>query len=271
MLTRLNSLTMLTKSEQALVDKVISLHQQLQQQQSDENAALQQLQSKGTQLYEMKQSETVLQNHKQHSITLVNQSINQLQQQEAQYSKAMHLTQQQISDLKKQIAEQEAIEATKSGDVVEPELRYQDISPQKLYDYVHKRDSVFSLSDIQTICAAGKAYDVNPALLVAITGQEEAFVPSYWSSAPQIRKNPFNVYYSWKWTAMNHPSWTLVDTAQIAANTVRHKLSVPPPMGEDPFTWLNDPHNPWGLYATDRHWSVGVKWFFGDITSYMNY
>lgn len=269
-LSRLNLLATVAKSEKQLLDKVTSLHKQLKQEQSDEHSSLHQLQSKGTQLFNLKQSQVVLQGQKQNSITQVNTSINALQQQEAQFSQQMHLTQNQVADLKKQIAQQEAVEATKAGDIVEANLRYQDVSAQKLYNYVHGWDSSFTLSDIQTICQSAKNYNVNPVLLVAITGQEERFVPASWSAAPEIRKNPFNVYYSWQWTETYRPSWGLPDTANIAANTVRHKLSVPPPVGEDPFIWLNDPHNPWGLYATDRDWSGGVKWFFNDITKYVN-
>lgn len=277
LLSRLNLLSMVTKSERQLVQHLANLQDSLKKQRTQQDAAIHELQLKATQLYQMKLTEVSLQKQKQNSIALVSRNVNILQQQEAKYSQEMHLTQQQITDLKQQIAEQEAIMATKSGNIVESNLRYIPVSAQKLYDFVQQYDvrwygshSAFSVSDMQTIIQAGKNYNVNPILLVAITGQEQAFDPLSWGAAQQIRKNPFNVYYSWQWTEMNRPSWTLVDTANIAANTVRHKLSTPPEYGDNVFTWLNDPRNPWGLYATDRHWSAGVQKFFYAISSYVN-
>jgi len=277
LLTRLNLISAVTKSEQTMVQNVSDLQTQLKQQRSDENSSIHELQLKATELSQMKSQEVSLKSQKQQSIETVSRSINALQQEEDQYSQQMHLTQQQISDLKQQIAEAEAIAATQSGNVVESDLRYQTVSAQKLYDYVQNYDSTyfktpsaFSVSDMQTICNAAQSYNVNPILLVAITGQEESFVPKAWSAWPAIHKNPFNVYYSWMWTNEYRPQWNLTDTAGIAANTVRHKLSTPPPSGEDPFVWINDPKNPWGLYATDRNWSAGVEKFFKSITSYVN-
>lgn len=270
LLGRLTLLATVAKSEKTLLNQVMVLHKKLDQEQSDQRASLHELQLKGGQLFNMQQAEVTLSGQKKHSITLVNQSISQLQQQEAAYSQEMHLTQQQVADLKQQIQEEEAIQATQSGDIVEANLRYQDVSAQKIYDYVtQKYNSTFTLSDIETICQAANDYNVNPILLVAITGQEQDFVPAG-SSAAEIRKNPFNVYYSWQWTMQYRPSWGLSDTAAIAANTVRHKLSVPAPAGEDVFDWLNDPKNPWGLYATNTDWSTGVRWFFNSITNYVN-
>jgi hypothetical protein len=63
--------------------------------------------------------------------------------------------------------------------------------------------------------------------------------------------------------------WThvsLAGPAKIAANALRHKLSVSPPAEEDVITWINDPRNP-GTYTTDINWSYGVKQFFADIMS----
>ncbi|SFV03897.1 glucosaminidase domain-containing protein [Alicyclobacillus macrosporangiidus] len=151
------------------------------------------------------------------------------------------------------------------GDISVPELRYTPIPPEKLYDYVHQRGSIFTLQDIQTIEAAAQAYDINPALLIAITGQEESFVPANWPNAQQIRNNPFNVYHSWQ-----EYNTTLADSAMIAANTIYHKLLNPPPQNEDAIQWLNDPLNPWGIYAEDPHWAYGVEDIFHSIEAYIN-
>lgn len=277
LLDRLNMLSLVTKSDQQLVQQVVTLQKQLDQQRSDETSTIKQLQLKATQLSQIRDQEVSLKAQKQQSIQVVSRNINALQQEEQQYSEKMHLTQQQISELKQQIAEEEAIAASKSGNVVEADLRYRPVSAQKLYDYVQNYDktyfgtpSAFSVSDMETICHAAEIYDVNPVVLVSITGQEESFDPEAWSAWPAIHKNPFNVYYSWMWTNEYRPQWTLTDTAAIAANTVRHKLSTPPPNGEDPFQWMNDPKNPWGLYATDRNWAAGVERFYNMITIYVN-
>lgn len=269
LLSRLTMIATVAKSEKDLLDQVTTLQKQLNQERSAQNASLHQLQLKGVQLYNMQQAEISLSGQKRHSITLVNQNISALQQEESQYSQQMHLTQQQVADLKQQIQQEEAIQATQSGNIVEANLQYQPVSPQKLYAYVQTRHSTFTLSDIETICQAAKDYNVNPILLIAITGQEQDFVPPG-PDAAEIRTNPFNVYYSWQWTVEYRPSWGLADTAAIAANTVRHKLSVPPPAGENVFDWLNDPKNPWGLYATNPDWSAGVEWFFNSISNYVN-
>jgi len=54
----------------------------------------------------------------------------------------------------------------------------------------------------------------------------------------------------------------LADAAQIAANSMRLKLSTPAPSGEDATAWINDPRNPEDLYATDPHWADGVRAIF---------
>ncbi|QSO50113.1 hypothetical protein [Alicyclobacillus mengziensis] len=150
--------------------------------------------------------------------------------------------------------------------IVIPEtyLRYQSINPEALYQYVHQRDSVFSLSDVETIMNAGQQYDINPALLIAITGQEESFIPASWPAAQQIRNNPFNVYHSWQ-----DYNTTLQNSADIAAGTLRAKLSTPPPDGEDPIHWINDPNNPDGAYAGDPNWPNGVEDIFLNIEQYL--
>jgi len=148
--------------------------------------------------------------------------------------------------------------------VTVPQLQYQSVSAQKLYDYVHMQGSIFTISDIETIMGAARRENVNPALMVAITGQEESFVPAAWPDASRIRNNPFNVYVSWQDYNTN-----LADAAQIAANTLAYKLSIPPPDGENPIAWINDSRNPWGIYATDLHWSYGVADILAAIESYL--
>lgn len=141
--------------------------------------------------------------------------------------------------------------------VAESYLRYEPIRLMALYSFLSSGGSAFSLRDVETIVQAARAADVNPLLLIAITGQEESFVPQSWPAAAQIVNNPFNVHVSWQDYNTN-----LANAAQIAANSVRLKLATPPPPGEDAIAWINDPRNPDGLYATDPHWANGVRAIF---------
>ncbi|QQE79054.1 hypothetical protein [Alicyclobacillus sp. SO9] len=272
-LNRLSLISIVGKSEHTLAVKVLGLEKQLKKQRKGQQTQVEQMIMKKQQLTQLQQQEVSLAAQKQQSIVSVSASVNALQQQEQKYSQLMHMTQSQISTMKKAIAQQEAALRSKQGEVTETALRYQNIPPQKLYNYVHSRGSVFTLQDIQTICNSAKEFNVNPALLVAITGQEEAFVPARWGSITRtIAKNPFNVYYSWQYTARAYPSWGLTKTSQIAARTVEYKLSSVPPKGENPIIWLNDlknPRNSVGPYATDRHWAYGVKFFYNDIMNYV--
>lgn len=63
-------------------------------------------------------------------------------------------------------------------DVVPEELRYEEVDKESIIDWLDKKGSYLA-SDyhVQAIIAAGKRYNVHPLLLVAITGQEQSFVP----------------------------------------------------------------------------------------------
>jgi|GEM_PF-3612707 len=141
--------------------------------------------------------------------------------------------------------------------VAQSYLRYQPIRVEALFAFLRAGGSAFTWGDIETIVQAARAAGINPLLLMAITGQEESFVPRSWPAAQQIVNNPFNVNVSWRKYNTN-----LADAAQIAANSIRLKLSTPAPSGEDAIAWINDPRNPDGLYATDPHWADGVRAIF---------
>lgn len=283
-LSRFHIVTLLAQSQKRELDNLRTMNQKLSLQEDKENHTVESIKQQGQELSTLRAQQKLLEQQKKHSLVQTSKQVSSLQSEENKFSQQMHLTQQQVKQLKEQIAEQEAIMNTQSGNVVESALRYHDVSAQKLYDFVQYYDkqhigysSAFSVSDMNEIVQAGKKYDVNPILLVAITGAEESFVPtrfpvhSYWAGEVKyIHKNPFNVYYSWMWTKMNRPQWTLADTANIAANTVRHKLSTSPRYGDSAFEWLNDPRNPWGLYATDRAWSKHVAYFYEAISTYVN-
>ncbi|KPV42706.1 hypothetical protein [Alicyclobacillus ferrooxydans] len=150
------------------------------------------------------------------------------------------------------------------GDVTVPELRYKAVNPVQLYNYVHARQSLFTLQDMQNLELAAKTYDVNPVLLLAITGQECSFDPVWIDHAAERHNNPWDVFHSYA-----DYNTTFSDSANIAANTLRHKLSTPPPPGEDAIQWCNDPSNPWGAYAQDSQWAYGVEDIFANIEAYI--
>jgi peptidoglycan hydrolase CwlO-like protein len=262
-LSRVASISAVTQREHDLVKQVAALQRQLEHDQHQQQANAQSLVAKGRHLLQLKQTKLSLEQRQQHSLVLANRGLASLQSRQSQLQMKIHLTREQLKQLEEQTREQERIIATQSGDVVIPELRYHDLSVDKLYAYVQRQGSTFSRADIETICEAGRRYDVNPALLLAITGQEQAFVPPG-PDADLIRNNPFNVFYSWQVY-----NTSLADTANIAADTIRHKLSVPPPHGEDAILWINDPHNPWGIYATDPNWAYGVRRFFHSIMAWV--
>jgi hypothetical protein len=150
------------------------------------------------------------------------------------------------------------------GNVTVKELQFVPVDPQKLYDYVHARGSLFTLQDMQDLVAAAQRYNVSPVLLLAITGQECSFDPYWIDHAEQRHNNPWDVFHSY--TDYNT---SFADTANIAANTLAHKLSTPPPPGEDAIQWCNDPRNPWGIYAEDPHWAYGVEDIYNSIMRYL--
>ena len=115
------------------------------------------------------------------------------------------------------------------------------------------------------ILRAARRHNVNPGVLVAITGQEQSFVPT--GDDPRIAKNPFNVYGCWCKTTI-----PIEESAEVAAGTVAHRLlCVPEKQGSNLVVWINSFANPCvkkeGVYAEDRHWGVGVALLFRDTVA----
>ncbi|GMA65673.1 hypothetical protein NZD89_28095 (plasmid) [Alicyclobacillus fastidiosus] len=151
------------------------------------------------------------------------------------------------------------------------QLAYQPVNAQLLYEYVHERGSIFTLSDIQTIISAAQKYDVSAVLLVAITGQELSFIPASEPDASEMEENPFDVEAPGSGGPGNWSTFhvSLQYSSDIAAGTVHNKLIFPPPAGESPIQWMDDPTNPYGAYAQDTNWWVGVSDFFQSITYFL--
>lgn len=144
--------------------------------------------------------------------------------------------------------------------VVAEEIAYQEISPQFIVSWLHQRGSALATIEFANACiAAGKQYNINPLLLVAITGQEQSFCPT--GSPAAMLRNPWNTFGSWQNT--NHP---VEKSAMYAAECIA-RLSTGRPEGFHPIAWLNSRDNKGGMYATDPNWWKGVSAFFRQIRS----
>ncbi|WP_141501295.1 glucosaminidase domain-containing protein [Paenibacillus luteus] len=134
------------------------------------------------------------------------------------------------------------------------ELRYHEINQAKLIAFLQKRSSILAEQPyFDAIVGAAHTFDIHPALLFAITGQEQGFVPKTNKQHKEIANNPFNVFHSWQ-----EFNTTIEQSAEIAARTV-FNLSKERPSEMDPFTWINR------KYAEDPKWSDGVRSIFASI------
>lgn len=134
------------------------------------------------------------------------------------------------------------------------ELKYDAIDKDKLVAFLESKSSI--LADppyIDAIIKTAKEFDIHPAFLIAITGQEQGFVPRKHERAKEIANNPFNVFHSWQ-----EFNTTIDQSSQIAARTIT-RLSKDRPSDVDPFTWINRE------YAEDPNWSKGVRTIFASI------
>lgn len=140
------------------------------------------------------------------------------------------------------------------------ELSYQALDIPAVKAYLKGKKSALADNDIlQMIDDAGKSQNVDPHLLLAITGQEQSFVPVTNNHADQIIRNPWNVYGCW--CSGKGATLTTEQAAVIAAKTIV-KLSQNRPSGRDPIQWLVARDNPNGYYASDTGWWIGVSKFY---------
>jgi len=147
-----------------------------------------------------------------------------------------------------------------SAGTVPIELSYQTLNMDEVFGFLNKRKS--ALADrtlLQMIDQAGKAKNVSPYLLIAITGQEQSFVPRNNNHASEIIKNPWNVFGCW--CKGKGSTLTTGESAMIAANTII-KLSQDRPADRDPIMWLVARDNPRGYYAEHTGWWIGVSKYF---------
>jgi len=136
-----------------------------------------------------------------------------------------------------------------------PELRYMDIDKSKLKEWLIKRDSILSEEPyISAITETAKQFDINPLLLFAITGQEQAYVPKSDKNSKNIANNPFNVYGSWE-----EYNTDIYDSSRIASMTIIN-ISKDRPPDADPIQWINR------KYAEDANWYIGVTSIFNQLS-----
>lgn len=131
------------------------------------------------------------------------------------------------------------------------EFKYKNIEVEKLREWLNNRDS--KLADepyLTAIISVAYEFDINPILLIAITGQEQGFVPRTHQYADKMANNPFNVYGSW----IDYNT-DISDSARIAAITIVN-LSKNRPDDVDPIQWINR------KYAEDENWYKGVSKIF---------
>lgn len=129
-----------------------------------------------------------------------------------------------------------------------PSLQYKEINQEALAFWLNERNSMLADEPyLSCIIETAKAFNINPLLLFAITGQEQSFVPKSHPHAVAMANNPFNVYGSWQ-DFNTHIS----ETSSIAARTLLN-LSEGCPANEDPIQWINK------KYAADPNWHIGVS------------
>lgn len=158
------------------------------------------------------------------------------------------------------------VERVIPDDVLPEDLKFKKANKNKLKKWLEDRKSYLAKeSFIESFIAAGNQYDLDPLLLVAITGQEQSFVPENHRKAKQISKNPFNVFGSWEVYGESFEK-----SAMIAAATVI-KLSKDRPEGEHPLKWINSKSNPRGYYASHSRWWIGVNKFYNSLRKEVGY
>lgn len=135
------------------------------------------------------------------------------------------------------------------------DLEYIEVDKDKLQKWLIEKNSLLADEPyFSSILNAAKEYNVNPLLMISITGQEQSFVPRDTKNASKIANNPFNVYGSW--VVYNTD---INDSAKIAAKTLASSIKKRP-ADIDPIQWINT------TYAEDKNWWKGTKWFLEQLT-----
>jgi len=142
------------------------------------------------------------------------------------------------------------------GEYVNHEIAYVHVDPEFLKEWLVKRNSALATDRfIEAVLVSAKKHNVNPLLLVAITGQEQGFVPLTDKDYDRIAKNPWNLYGCWCKT-----DFEIEKAADIVGRTIVN-LSKGCPPEEDVLKWINR------KYADHKGWYVGVSKFLKQLTN----
>ncbi|MDY7989815.1 M23 family metallopeptidase [Paenibacillus polymyxa] len=144
-------------------------------------------------------------------------------------------------------------------------LTYKPLNIAAMQKWLKSRNSALAEESIlRMIDQAGRATNVDPYLLIAITGAEQSFVPASHPQASQIIRNPWNVFGSWN--SGKGATLNTGESAQIAARTIV-KLSKKRPANANPIQWLSSRDNPSGYYAADsENWWKNVSSFYDQFS-----
>ena len=136
-------------------------------------------------------------------------------------------------------------------------FRFESFDYYAVKNYISKTRNGLIGSSEQFNQIIHEAYlnDIDPLLLFAIIGQEQAFVPNSSTDSLKILNNPYNVYHSWVEYNTN-----LRDSTQIAINTIKNRLNKAP-FSASAFKWLNM------TYAEDTNWHNGVSLIYTHLVS----
>lgn len=144
------------------------------------------------------------------------------------------------------------------AEVLPQELQWVEVDKEKLRNFLNSKNSILADEKyLGPLIDVAKRKNVNVILLVAITGQEQSFVPRNKGNPEKVANNPFNVYHSWMEYNTN-----IEDSASIACNTIIN-LSKGRPEAIHPIQWINR------KYAEDKKWWIGVSNFFVKIKNYV--
>ncbi len=147
-----------------------------------------------------------------------------------------------------------AFDLADASNYLQESLQYKTINEKELHNWLIKRQSVLATEPyFSAIIDTAKAYDINPLLLFAITGQEQNFVPSSHESALSIANNPFNLYGSWQ-----QYNTSIEDAATIVSRTII-RLGKDCPPTSNQIEWINH------QYAEDPNWHIGVTYFLKEL------
>ena len=142
----------------------------------------------------------------------------------------------------------------RSANYLQEHLQYKTINESGLKSWLKQRQSTLANEPyFSSIINTAKAFNINPLLLFAITGQEQNFVPSTHEASAKIANNPFNLYGSWQ-----EYNTSIEDATRIVARTII-RLGKDCPKDQDQIQWINQ------RYAADPNWHIGVTYFLNEL------